>query len=191
MTNSWEDRLIIADLMTGWMHRDLAEWDQMLELFHPDGTIEVTWFEGLFTEFVKGSQRMGNSALVTKHLIGSPMIQFNGDKAIAETNAMIVIENAQMKLGASVHNRFYDWVDKRNGVWKITHRQSIYDFGSFNFPQGIVEIDKATAEKFPIAYAPLAYLLEKSGFPLSREFASKGSVLETEMKAEGQAWLKG
>lgn len=59
------------------------------------------------------------------------------------------------------------------------------------FPQGIVEIDKATAEKFPIAYAPLAYLLEKSGFPLSREFASKGSVLETEMKAEGQAWLKG
>lgn len=111
MTNSWEDRLIIADLMTGWMHRDLAEWDQMLELFHPDGTIEVTWFEGLFTEFVKGSQRMGNSALVTKHLIGSPMIQFNGDKAIAETNAMIVIENAQLKLGASVHNRFYDWVE--------------------------------------------------------------------------------
>ncbi|MCE9884211.1 nuclear transport factor 2 family protein [Obesumbacterium proteus] len=191
MTHSWEDRLIIADLMTGWMHRDLAEWDKMLELFHPDGTIEVTWFEGLFTEFVKGSQRMGNSALVTKHLIGSPMIQFNGDKAIAETNAMIVIENAQMKLGASVHNRFYDWVEKRNGVWKIAHRQSIYDFGSFNFPQGIVEIDKATAEKFPIAYAPLAYLLEKSGFPLSREFASKGSMLETEMKAEGQAWLKG
>ncbi|NLS54635.1 nuclear transport factor 2 family protein [Hafnia alvei] len=191
MTNSWEDRLTIADLMTGWMHRDLAEWDKMLELFHPDGTIEVTWFEGLFTEFVKGSQRMGNSALVTKHLIGSPMIQFNGDKAIVETNAMIVIENAQMKLGASVHNRFYDWVEKRNGVWKITRRQSIYDFGSFNFPQGIVEIDKATAEKFPIAYAPLAYLLEKSGFPLSREFASKGSSLETEMKVEGQAWLKG
>lgn len=107
----WEDRLIIADLMTGWMHRDLAEWDKMLELFHTDGTIEVTWFEGLFTDFVKGSQRMGGSALVTKHLISSPMIEFHGDKAIAETNAMIVIENAQMRLGATVHNRFYDWVE--------------------------------------------------------------------------------
>lgn len=187
----WEDRLIIADLMTGWMHRDLAEWDKMLELFHTDGTIEVTWFEGLFTDFVKGSQRMGGSALVTKHLISSPMIEFHGDKAIAETNAMIVIENAQMRLGATVHNRFYDWVEKRNGAWKITRRQAIYDFGSFNFPQGIIDIDTACANKYPIAYAPLAYLLEKSGFPVEREFATKGSHLETTMKAEGQAWLKG
>ena len=54
MTHSWEDRFIIAALMTGWLHRDLAEGDKMLELVHPDGTIEVTWFEGLFTEFVQG-----------------------------------------------------------------------------------------------------------------------------------------
>jgi len=44
-----EDRQSIADLMTGWIHRDLAEWDKLRELFHPDGTIEITWFEGLAT----------------------------------------------------------------------------------------------------------------------------------------------
>jgi hypothetical protein len=48
-----EDRLAIADLMTGWIHRDLAQWDQLRELSHPEGTIEVTWFEGLFTEFCR------------------------------------------------------------------------------------------------------------------------------------------
>ncbi|MGY2924445.1 hypothetical protein ACVWYW_001376 [Ewingella americana] len=66
MSNTLQDRQDIADLMTGWIHRDLAEWDQLLELFHDDGIIEVTWFEGLFGEFVKGSQKMGNSGFSTK-----------------------------------------------------------------------------------------------------------------------------
>src|SRR6266403_523227 len=57
----------IADLMTGWIHRDLAEWDQLRELFHPDGTIEISWFEGLASDFVDGSMRMGKSDLRTKH----------------------------------------------------------------------------------------------------------------------------
>jgi hypothetical protein len=34
-----EDRQSIADLMTGWIHRDLAEWDKLLALFHPDGDL--------------------------------------------------------------------------------------------------------------------------------------------------------
>ena len=46
-----KDRQSIADLMTGWIHRDLAEWDQLRELFHPDGTIEISWFEGLDQRF--------------------------------------------------------------------------------------------------------------------------------------------
>lgn len=44
MSNTLQDRQDVADLMTGWIHRDLAEWDQLLELFHDDGIIEVTWF---------------------------------------------------------------------------------------------------------------------------------------------------
>jgi hypothetical protein len=36
------DRLSIADLMTGWIHRDLGEWDQLRNLFHPDATIDIT-----------------------------------------------------------------------------------------------------------------------------------------------------
>ena len=49
-----EDRQSIADLMIGWIHRDLAEWDKLRALFHPDGTIEISWFEGLASDFVDG-----------------------------------------------------------------------------------------------------------------------------------------
>ncbi|WP_283148471.1 hypothetical protein [Silvimonas soli] len=61
--------------------------------------------------------------------------------------------------------------------------------GIFTFPQGPVEIDKATVAKYPREYVALAYVLEKSGFPLSRVFATRGSDLEKTMKAEGAAWL--
>jgi hypothetical protein len=189
MSNTLQDRQDIADLMTGWIHRDLAEWDQLLELFHDDGIIEVTWFEGLFGEFVKGSQKMGNSGFSTKHVIGSPVITFNCDRAIVETNAIIIGENASLGLGCNGHNRFYDLVEKRDGVWRIVKRQSIYDMGNFTFPVGVVDIDQATVAKYPREYAALAYLLEKSGFPVKRVFATKFSQQEQEMKAKGKQWL--
>lgn len=184
-----EDRFQITDLITGWIHRDLGQWDELAKLAHPDGTIEITWFEGPFSEFVEGSKRMGKSDLRTKHLIGTPVVTFNGNKAIVETNAVIVGENVKLGLGCSVHNRFYDLAEKREGLWKLVKRQSIYDMGTFTFPQGLVEIDRDLVARYPREYAPLAYLLDKSGFPLTRLFATRGSDLEQRMRAEASAWL--
>lgn len=191
MQTTASDRQQLNDLMNGWIHRDLGEWAQLRNLFHPDGTIEITWFEGLASDFVNGSMRMGASDLRTKHLIASPRVTFNaaGSKALLETNAIIIAENVKLNLGCESHNRFYDLAEKRDGDWKLFHRQSIYDMGTFTFPQGIVEIDPATVAKYPREYAALAYLLEKSGFPLGREFATRGSKLEADMKAAGQHWL--
>ncbi|HHT8252981.1 TPA: nuclear transport factor 2 family protein [Citrobacter braakii] len=191
MQNQLQDRQQLNDLMNGWMHRDLGEWDQLRNLFHPDGTIEITWFEGLAGDFVNGSMRMGASDLRTKHLISSPAVTFNdaGDKAILETNAIIIAENVKLNIGCECHNRFYDMAQKRDGKWKLFHRQTIYDFGIFTFPLGPVAIDQSIAMKYPREYAALAYLLEQSGFPLGRVFATRGSELEAKMKAEGQCWL--
>lgn len=191
MNNQLQDRQQLNDLMNGWMHRDLSEWEQLQNLFHPDGTIEITWFEGLASDFVKGSMRMGASDLRTKHLIASPAVTFNstGSKALLETNAIIIAENVTLNIGCECHNRFYDLAEKREGVWKLFHRQSIYDIGTFTFPLGPVGIDQSIVTKYPREYAALAYLLECSGFPLGRVFATRGSELETKMKAEGQRWL--
>lgn len=190
MTTHAEDRWQINDLMTGWIHRDLSEWDKLRNLFHPDGEIEVTWFEGKASDFVDASMRMGASALKTKHLIGTPVVTFNGDRALVETNAVIVADNAALNLGCAAHNRFFDKVERRDGVWKLAKRQSIYDMGSFTFPGGIVEIEQAVVAKYPREYAALAYLLEKSGFPLRRVFATRGSEIEKSMKAEARQWLE-
>ena len=170
-THQLQDRQDLNDLMNGWMHRDLGEWEQLRNLFHPDGTIEITWFEGLASDFVEGSMRMGASDLRTKHMIGSPAVTFNdrGDKAILETNAMIIAENIKLNIGCECHNRFYDLAEKREGVWKLFHSK--------------------IAANYPREYAALAYLLEQSGFPLGRVFATRDSELEANMKANAKKWL--
>lgn len=191
MHNQLMDRQQLNDLINGWMHRDLSEWEGLRNLFHPDGTIEVTWFEGLASDFVEGSMRMGASDVRTKHLIATPAVTFNagGNKAILETNAMIVAENVRLNVGCECHNRFYDMAEKRDGVWKLYRRQSIYDMGTFTFPLGVVDADWQSAASYPREYAALAWVLEKSGFPLKRIFATRGSELELQMKREGQQWL--
>ena len=72
----------------------------------------------------RGSQRFrgwfdedGRLDLKTKHVITSPVVIFNGDKAIAETNAIVVGDNAVLGVGCEGHARFYDRVEKRDGFF--------------------------------------------------------------------------
>lgn len=191
MSTYVEDRLAIAYLQTRWIHRDLGEWEALRELFHPDGVIEITWFEGLFTDFVDASARMGASQFHTKHVITSPVLAFNEtrNRAVAETNAIIVGENVALDLGCMGHNRFLDRIEKRDGLWKIVDRKSIYDAATFTSPLGPVDIDIALARTSPREYAALAYLLEKSGFPVAKIFATKGSDMERRIRSDAAAWL--
>ena len=55
--------------------------------------------------------KMGASDLRTKHVITSPVVIFNGDKAIAKTNAIVVGDNAVLGVGCEGHARFYDRVE--------------------------------------------------------------------------------
>jgi hypothetical protein len=146
MERTLGDHQNIADLMTGWIHRALAEWDELRGLFHPDGTIEISWFEGLARDSIDGSMRMAKSDLRTKHFISAPLVRFNGNKATVETNAVVIGENMHLDLGVSAHARFYDQVEKRQGARKIVMRQGIYDFGYFNVPQGVVESTAGLSE---------------------------------------------
>ena len=193
MTNDvrTDDRVAIAGLMTGWIHRDLGEWEQLRQLFHPDGTVEITWFEGPAGDFVDASARMGASDLRSKHLIGGPSITFNGDRAVVETSAMILAENVALDIGCTTHNRFLDRVEKRDGVWGIVRRVSSYDMSHFTFLGPVYDIDAQAVKRHPREYAALAYVLEKSGYPVGRVFATRNSRMEADVKADSVAWLNG
>jgi hypothetical protein len=190
MTPTIADKLEITELMNGWMFRDKGDWERLSELFHEEGTIEVTWFEGAFTTFIDASRRMGVSALKTKHFVGTPLIEFADDRAIAETNAIIICDNATAGVGCNAHARLYDELERRDDKWRILTRRCIYDMGNLTSTPGADAIDAATFNRFPREYAALAYVLEISGFPVKRVFPTRNSELEVLIKEEAQRWLR-
>lgn len=188
------DKTAISELMTGWINRDLGLWDELEALFTPDATIEITWFRGRAADFVAGSRRMTGSRLRTKHLVTNPVITFAGDRAFAETNAMIVAEHTELALGTATHNRFLDRLVRTEDGWRIAHRDSSYDMGAFTYPYGVAaaaEVDQERLRAFPVEYASLAYLLVEAGFPVEGEFPTRGSQVEARIREAGAAWLAG
>ena len=181
----------ISALMHGWMYRDLGRWDRLRQLFHPNATIEVSWFSGGIDEFLDRSRGMARSAFRNKHLIGEPVLDVVGDRAFAMTNIVVVSENREVGLGCDSHARFLDRVERRDGAWRILHRAVSYDMATFTFPFGLAEIDAAAVDRHPREYAALGYVLERSGFRIERAMPTRGSAAEETIRKRSEEWLGG
>ncbi|MFF2554980.1 nuclear transport factor 2 family protein [Nocardia sp. NPDC058058] len=190
--NRIADRQAIGELMTGWIHRDRQDWDELARLFHADATVRILWFSGPARDFIEGSRRMSAGPLRSKHFIGSPAIRFAGDRAFVETNTILIADHLDANLGATVHNRFLDRVARIDGIWRICHRDSIYDMGGFAYPfgtSGAEPIDAETLHRHPREYAALAYLLERTGLTVTGPFPTRFSDQERDILDAGRAWL--
>ncbi len=184
-----DSRLAIGDLVQGWMYRDLGQWDKLRTTFHPDGFISVTWFEGKFSDFVNASEKQSALNGRTKHFIGSPLVERNNNRAIAETNAIILVELYKFNLGCEAHCRLYDLVERREGSWKIYKRFCFYDMANFTYSRGDVQIDQELVSSFPHEYAPLSYLQALAGIKVDRILPTRGSDQERAIRAESEKWL--
>ncbi|MEU0505471.1 nuclear transport factor 2 family protein [Nocardia sp. NPDC005998] len=191
--NRIEDRWAISELMTGWIHRDKEQWDELSGLFHEDATLRILWFSGSAHDFIDAGRRMGHGPLRSKHFIGAPTIRFAGDGAFVETNAILLAELTGAGIGATIHNRFLDRVSRRDGIWRIEHRDSVYDMGGFTYPFGVTGAPDIDAEslsgRHPREYAALAYLLETAGHPVIGTYPTRFSEQEAAILEAGNAWL--
>lgn len=194
LTVTLQDEHDIADLMTGWIHRDVGSWDSLRGLFHPGARISLSWFSGPAEDFVDASARASGSEFRSKHMIAAPTTRFSssGLRAVTETNAVVVGENRRLQLGSVTHTRFIDHIENRDQRWGIVDRACVYDFSSFTFPVGLpVNIDLDLVAKYPTEYGALAYLLEASGFEVADSLPVKGSDRERRIKRSAGTWLDG
>jgi hypothetical protein len=182
-----DDRSKIAELMTGFIHRDLRAWDPLRELFHPEAMVHIMWFNGRAEDFVDASSRMGTTDVSSKHVIAHPLIAFHGDRAVTETNAITVTENTALGYVCTTHLRFLDRVEARQGKWRLTERRSVYDFSFFDAVPP--DFDRDSLQSFPHEYAALAHLLTQSGFPIQGTFPTRGGEGERHIKADNESWL--
>ena len=81
----------VADLVQRErLARDNGQWEEMAACWHPESTVDVSWFKGTGAEFVastvaQASKRIATSTAINFHVMSPAVVTVRNDRAIAET----------------------------------------------------------------------------------------------------------
>ena len=196
MTTELEDRLAIIQTVQDWaLWRDAGDWERFATVWHDDGWMTATWFQGPAPEFIKVSRAGFEKGVSILHFLGGTSVDLKGKRAVAQTKMTINQRGAIEGLAVDVvcTGRFYDFFEKRKGKWGIVRRQPIYEKDRMDLldPAATLKLDPQLLGRFPEGYRHLAYLQTKLGFTIKLDLPQlKGPVVEA-LYAHGRAWLDG
>jgi hypothetical protein len=190
------ERLAIREIVENWaVWRDAGDWDRFRTVWHADGRMMATWFQGTADEFIAVSRDGFEKGVSILHFLGGNSVDLAGARAISQTKVTI-------SQRARVHDvlcdvvctgRFYDFFEKRAGRWGLVLRQPIYEKDRMDAldPAARLTLDPALLQRFPEGYRHLAYLQTEIGFKVKPDMPGlKGPEVEA-LYARGRAWLEG
>jgi len=190
------DRLAIRDLVENWVvWRDAGDWERFATVWHQEGWMSATWFQGPARDFIRVSQEGFAKGVRILHFLGGTSIDLAGERAIAQTKMTI----SQCALVHDVlcdvvcTGRFYDFLEKRQGRWGIVRRQPIYETDRIDpvDPAATLRLDQQALAALPEGYRHLAYAQELIGYKVKRDMPGLiGSEVE-KLYGEGRDWLTG
>jgi hypothetical protein len=129
-TDGAADRQAIRELIENWViWRDAGDWDRFRGVWHEDGRMMATWFQGPAEEFIEVSRAGFQKGVRILHFLGGTSVDLAGDRAVAQTKMTISQRDLVHDVLCDVvcTGRFYDFVERRNGRWAIVLRQPIYE----------------------------------------------------------------
>jgi hypothetical protein len=190
------DRLAIRDLIENWaVWRDAGDWQRFRTVWHDDGRMHATWFQGSAEEFIAVSKRGFERGVSILHFLGGTSIDLAGDRAVAQTKMTISQRGAVDDVVVDVvcTGRFYDFLEKRSERWGLVLRQPIYEKDRMDpvDPAATLTLDKELLVRFPDGYRHLAYLQTKLGFKVKVDMPGLKGVEVEKLYARGAAWLGG
>ena len=198
MTTSSEilDRMAIRDLIEKWVvWRDSARWDLFRTVWHDDGWMMATWFQGSADDFIKVSKEGFARGVQIVHFLGGMVIDLKGRRAVTQTK-MTIGQRASVEgvlCDVVCTGRFYDFLEKRRGRWGVVLRQPIYEKDRLDpvDPAAVLRLDQALLARFPAGYRHLAYLQTKIGYKVKPDMPGLVGREVEALYARGAAWLKG
>ena len=190
------DKLAIRELIENWaVWRDGLMWDRFRTVWHPEGQIWATWFQGSYKDFIKVSQEGYAKGVRILHFLGGSSIDIKGKRAIAQTKMIIsqraMVEGVQCDVVCT--GRFYDFLEKRKGKWGLVLRCPIFEKDRLDpvDPSATLKLDQKLLARFPIGYRHLAYLQTKIGYKVRDDVPGLDGLEVDELYAKGADWLKG
>ena len=196
MPQDREDRLAIVETVNNWaLWRDAGDWERFRTVWHDDGWMTATWFQGPAEKFIEVSKAGFDKGVSILHFLGGSSVDLKGGRAIAQTKMTISQRAAVDGVAVDVvcTGRFYDFFENRGNKLAIVRRQPIYEKDRMDplDPAAKLALDPGLLARFPEGYRHLAYLQTKIGFTIKLDLPQlKGPVVEA-LYAHGRAWLEG
>jgi len=191
-----EDRLAIAQVVNNWVvWRDAGLWDRFRTVWHDDGCMWATWFQGTAEKFIEVSRTGFERGVSILHLLGGHSADIAGHRAIAQTKMTIsqrgVLEGTEVDVLCT--GRFYDFFEKRAGRWAIVLRRLTYEKDRMDVvtPGARLVLDTARLAALPAGYRHLAYLQTALGFDVKMDLPGLRGPEVDRLYARGSAWLAG
>lgn len=196
MTPRVLDRLAILEAVQNWVvWRDAGDWERFRGVWHKDGRMMATWFQGSAEEFIRVSREGFEKGVSILHFLGGTSVDLAGERAVAQTKMTISQRGLVHGVLCDVvcTGRFYDFFAKEDGRWGIVLRQPIYEKDRLDpvDPAATVALDQDVLARFPEGYRHLAYMQHGLGFTVKRDMPGlRGPEVEA-LYARGAAWLRG
>ena len=198
-TNIWIEKQKIASTISAFAWRDQGRWTELRAVFAEQATIAVSWYSGSIEGFIAASMNMASQGKAqTKHLIGVPRISVCDERALAETDIVIMIRTSvgPLEVDVTSYARFFDRLQRDPmGNWKILSRVAVYEKDRID-PVGSSVLfwlinRLADYGKYPKELRHLAYGLERKGSKLAPGIVTSYSSQEQRLKSDALAWLGG
>ena len=196
MNDLTADKLAICETVENWvMWRDAGDWEHFATVWHDDGWMTATWFQGPATRFIEASREGFERGVHILHKLGGWTCEIAGARAISQVK-MTIHQRAPLD-GVLVDvvclGRFYDFFEKRDGRWAIVRRQPIYEKDRLYpvDPSAVLRLDAEILVRYPEGYRHLAYLQFKNGFSVKAGLPGLCGTEVEKLYAEGRAWLEG
>jgi len=190
------DKLALRELIENWaVWRDACLWEQFRTVWHDDGRMMATWFQGTADEFVAVSKTGFEEGVRILHFLGGSSLDVQGDRAVTQTK-MTIGQRADVDGVACdvvCTGRFYDFWERRAGRWGLVLRQPIYEKDRLDpvAPDAVLALDQELLMRFPTGYRHLADLQTRIGYKVKPDMPGLTGPEVEALYTRGAAWLTG
>jgi hypothetical protein len=196
MDPQMNDTLAIKQVVEDWVvSRDAGDWERFRKVWHKDGVMMATWFQGPYEEFIRVNEEGWKRGVSILHLLGGTSVEIKGKRAIAQTK-MTISQRAKVHdvlVDVLCTGRFYDFFEKRKGRWAIVLRRLFYEKDRMDpvDPAQKVQLDPDILAQFPEGYCHLAYLQSSVGYKVKVDMPGLKGPEADALYAMGKKWLTG
>jgi hypothetical protein len=154
MPQDRDDRLAIIETVNNWaLWRDAGDWERFRTVWHDNGWMTATWFQGPAEKFIEVSKSGFDKGVSILHFLGGTSVDLKGERAIAQTK-MTISQRAdvdRVAVDVVCTGRFYDFFEKRRNKWAIVRRQPIYEKDRMDplDPAAKLMLDPGLLARFP------------------------------------------